>query len=107
MPRRSIAGLVPEESVDAMPSALRQRCPPSKRSWDKANPLTAYRGIPPERQARLLEIAKAQAVPVGDGARRFLEAGLSLHDGGQLALAPVPRAVKQTLYPGENAHKAT
>jgi hypothetical protein len=102
MPRRSIAGQMPPlEPVDAMPGALAKRPGKAKRNrdWEQAHKVAAYRGIPPELQARLIEIARAQAVPVGDVARALLEAGLEQYDRGALALQAVPLAVKNTLYP--------
>jgi len=89
-----------EEPVDL----LKRRPTKAKRNRDwerRTNYLVAtYRGIPPELQREIKEVAAELGVPVGDVARAFLEHGLRAYRDGELTLERHLAVGRWTLYPG-------
>ncbi len=79
--------------------------PPGKtkrdRSWDRKHnrSVASYRGIPPELQAEIKQVADDLGISPGEVARAFLEFSLTAHRRGDLRLNPVPAAAKMTLFP--------
>lgn len=94
---------VPAEPSEAVPQVLQHK--PSAalrdRGWERQNKVTGYRGIPPELNDQLKELAEQLHVPVGELVRAFLEHGLTAYRRGELPLKPHLRIGKMTLFPGE------
>lgn len=103
MARRNIADQVPTEPVDVLtrrPSRAKRN-----REWERrkrqAAGFVGYRGIPPELNAEIKEVAQDLQVTMGDVARAFLECGLEAYRRGDLKLEPKSCVEKFTLYPTE------
>ncbi len=95
---------VPAEPTEAIPQILQRRPSRAKRNreWERKNKVTAYRGIPPELNDAMKDIAIKLSISIGDVARAFLEHGIEAYNRGDLALAPRPRYStysSMTLYP--------
>ena len=86
--RRSISEQVSDEPVEAL--TRRPSREKRTRRWEKSHPRVSYRGVPPELQAELKQVATALSVPVGQVARAFLEFGLAAYKCGDLVLEPEP-----------------
>ena len=101
---------VPAEPTEAIPQILQRRPSKAKRNrrWELQNKVTGYRGIPPELNKALKDIAAELSVSVSDVARAFLEYGLGAYKRRELVLAPRPRFSahrNMTLYPQQNQSK--
>lgn len=94
---------VPEEPTEAIPQMLAHKPSHAKRNreWEKQqNAMTVtYRGIPPELNSQVRQLAETLGVPVGEIVRAFIERGLQAYEQGDLMLQPHLRIGKMTLYP--------
>ena len=104
-PFASLTLEVPEEPTEAIPQLLAHKPSHAKRSreWEKEkNPVTVtYRGIPPELNSQVRQLAETLGVPTGEIVRAFIERGLQAYEQGDLMLQPRLRTGKMTLYPEE------
>lgn len=93
---------VPEEPSEALPHVLQRKPSQAKRNreWEIKNKVTGYRGIPPELDQVIAELAVMLSVPKGEVVRAFLEYGLAAYERGELPLQPHLRIGKMTLFPG-------
>lgn len=97
---------IPEEPAEAIPQVLRHRPRRGRRGgtsrnrdWEKRNPVTGFRGIPPTLNAEIKRIAQKLHVPKGDIARAFLEYALAAYQAGELFLEPELKVGRYTLFP--------
>ena len=103
--RRRLADQVNGETAGEPVDVLARR--PSKarrnRDWERRQRETVgfagYRGIPPELNDEIKDVAEELGVRVGEVARAFLEYALEAYYRGELQLEPQPRPGKFTLYP--------
>ena len=102
-PFASLTSEVPEEPTEAIPQLLAHKPSHAKRSreWEKGkNTVTVtYRGIPPELNGQVRQLAETLGVPAGEIVRAFIERGLQAYEQGDLMLQPHLRIGKMTLYP--------
>ena len=91
-------GSEPIEVLARRPSRAKRN-----REWErrarKERGVVTYRGIPPDLQERLKEIAATYEVPVGDVARLFIEHGLRAYEAGELEIKPALVTGRFTLFP--------
>lgn len=80
------SGNVPAEPTEAIPQILQRRPSRAKRNreWERKNKPICYRGIPTALHTRIKTIATELAIPTGDLARAFLEAGLAAYEAGEM-----------------------
>lgn len=71
------------------------------RDWERQNPPTCYRGIPPELHAAIVEIAGDLAVPPGDVARKLMEYGVAAYRAGSINFQPVIVGKRRLYVPEE------
>jgi hypothetical protein len=71
------------------------------RDWEKkaANRTISYRGVPPDLQKAIKQIAASLHVLVDDVARAFLEFGLQCHRNSKLTIVAVLQEERLTLFP--------
>lgn len=74
------------------------------RTWEKetSNRPVTYRGIPPQLQEAIKEIAADLLVNVDEVARAFLEFGLQCYQKGEFHLTPVLSNQRLTLFPASD-----
>ncbi len=79
------------------------------REWERSRRANAvsYRGVPPEVQAGIKEVAASLDVNAEEIARAFLEFGLMAFHNGEIQIQPHPKGRLMTLFPeGWNRHVA-
>lgn len=101
MQRRSAGDQIDKEALETLGRAG----PKHDREWEarqrKRGVVATYRGIPPELQERIKEIAHEHQVKIGDVARRFLEYAVQAYDAGDLELKAVVVSTTKSLYPDD------
>jgi hypothetical protein len=73
------------------------------RDWEKRNPLSKYRGVPPDAHHGIKMIADELSVGLSEVARAFLEYGLSLYQANKIPLSPRLVEGRFTLYPNNSS----
>lgn len=109
-PTRTLTPSVPVPSsaaslLNMMPVAEERKG--RNRDWERSHRENAvsYRGVPPELQRGIKEIAADLQVNAEEVARAFLEFGLNAFRNGEIQIQPHPKGRLMTLFPeGWNQH---